>query len=64
MMNKYMVTVEINGLFEYEIRAENLEDALSKAKDINPGDVIKLKNTKRSAVLDWETRKLTSVYEA
>ena len=64
MMPKYMVTVEINGLFDHEVKAESLEDALIKAKEIHPSHVITLKSAKKSGILDWEIRKVTSVHEA
>jgi len=61
---KFMVTLEINGLFDHEVQAENLEEALKAAKNILPRDVIRLKSTKRSGIVDWETRNISSVFEA
>ena len=61
-MKNYTVTVEINGLFDVPVKANSLEHALELAKKIKPRDAIQVK-TKKIGILDWETRKVTSVYE-
>ena len=61
-MKDYIVTVEINGLFDVSLKANSLEHALELAKEIEPKDVIKTK-TKKIDIIDWEARKITSVFE-
>ena len=61
-MKNYMVTVEISGLFDVPVKADNLEHALDLAKKIQPQDAIKVR-TKKIGIMHWETGEVTSIYE-
>ena len=52
-MGKYIVNIKFDVFVEHEIKADSLEHAIKKAREVSPDSVLRLKTPSKTGVHDW-----------